>query len=151
MPRFFRRFAEGVFDEADIIARSAELAEFVVQAAGHYGFDPKRVMAAGFSNGANIGVSTLLLHPGLLLGGVLFRAMVPLEPATPPALSGTRVWLGAGRRDPIVPQENVQRLAALLQSAGADVTLEWRDAGHDLGSEEVAAAGRWLATGPPVS
>ncbi|MBK8002769.1 MAG: alpha/beta hydrolase [Gemmatimonadetes bacterium] len=148
MPRFFRRLAEGVFDEADLIARSAELAGFVGEAARHYGFDPKGVVAAGFSNGANIGASLLLLHPGVLAGGILFRAMVPLEPARVGGLAGTPVWLGAGRHDPIVPGENTERLAALLRRAGAEVTLDWRDLGHQLSDGEVRAAAAWLARGP---
>ncbi|HEY0368481.1 MAG TPA: hypothetical protein VGC85_02695, partial [Chthoniobacterales bacterium] len=32
MPRFFRRFAEGVFDEEDVIRRAHELADFVIAA-----------------------------------------------------------------------------------------------------------------------
>lgn len=144
MPRFFRRFAEGVFDEADIIARSAELAEFVGAAATHYGFDREQVRAVGFSNGANIGASLMLLHPAVLAGGVLFRAMVPLEPANLQGLRGKRVWLGAGRHDPIVPGENTERLAALFRRAGAEVTLDWREVGHQLTEAEVRAAGEWL-------
>src|SRR3712207_5545782 len=37
MPRFFRRFAEGVFDEADVTARANELADFVGEARAAYG------------------------------------------------------------------------------------------------------------------
>lgn len=155
MPRFFRRFAEGVFDEADIIARSAELAEFVGAAASHYGFDREQVHAVGFSNGANIGASLLLLHPEVLAGGVLFRAMVPLQPATLHGLHGKRIWLGAGRQDPIVPGENTERLAGLFRRAGAEVTLDWREVGHQLTEAEARAAGEWLrlergvTAGPP--
>src|ERR1700757_1463087 len=42
MPRFFRRLAEGVFDEADVIRRANELADFIVLAAKRYEFDPKQ-------------------------------------------------------------------------------------------------------------
>src|SRR5687768_17326892 len=54
MPRFFRRFGEGQFDEQDIIFRAGELAGFVAAAAEHYEFGPNRVIALGYSNGANI-------------------------------------------------------------------------------------------------
>lgn len=150
MPRFFRRLAEGVFDEEDIVRRSGELAEFVGEAATQYGFDPRGVVAVGFSNGANIGASLLLLHPRVLAGAVLFRAMVPLEPPVQGGLAGTRVWLGAGRYDPIVPGENSERLAELLRRAGAEVTLDWRDLGHQLTEPEVRAAGEWLARAATV-
>lgn len=143
VPRFFRRLAEGVFDEADLIARTADLAGFVQDSAKRYGFDPGRITAVGFSNGANIGASTLLLHPGVLSRAVLLRAMVPLEPA-PVRLDGTKVWLGAGRFDSIVPPTNTERLGELLKARGADVTLDWREAGHQLARGEVEAIQDWL-------
>jgi phospholipase/carboxylesterase len=146
MPRFFRRIAEGVFDPEDLRARTAELGEFLGSAAGRYGFDAKRVVAVGFSNGANIAASLLLRLPGLLAGAVLFRAMVPFEPESPSGLAGTQVWLGAGRLDAIVSAANTERLAQLLRQAGAEVTLDWRNAGHSLGPEEIEAARGWLAT-----
>ena len=144
MPRFFRRFAEGVFDVEDLRFRSAELAAFVAAAAEHYGFDPARVIATGFSNGANIAASVLLLSPQTLKAAVLFSAMVPLEPDPLPRLQGVHVMVSSGRRDPIVPEENSARLAALLESCGADVHMRWTDGGHTLGPEDVEAAAGWI-------
>ena len=144
MPRFFRRLAEGVFDEQDLINRTHELAGFVEAATAEYGLDRDRIFAVGFSNGANIAASLLLLHPGLLAGAVLLRAMVPLEPEPTPDLSGTPVYLAAGRSDPIVPAENTERLAGLLREAGADVTLDWQPGGHGIGRPEVDASRSWL-------
>ena len=145
MPRFFRRLAEGVFDEEDLIHRTHELANFVGAAAGKYGFDPRRVVAFGYSNGANIAAGTLLLRPGTLAGAVLLRAMTPLTPAQKPDLAGVPVFLAAGRHDPLVAVENVESLAAMLREAGARETLHWSDAGHQLTSPEIADAHRWLA------
>jgi phospholipase/carboxylesterase/glyoxalase family protein len=145
MPRFFRRLAEGVFDLDDLRARTAGLADFVGWAAGEYGFDPGQVIAAGFSNGANIAASLLLLRPGTLAGAILFRAMVPLTPETPPALAGVRVLIGAGRSDPLVHPAEVERLAAMLTTAGADVSVHWTPGGHQLTPGDVAAARAWLA------
>ena len=144
MPRFFRRLAEGVFDEEDLINRTHELAGFVEAATAEYGLGGDRIFAVGFSNGANIAASLLLLHPGLLAGAVLLRAMVPLEPDPTPDLSGTPVYLAAGRSDPIVPAENTERLAGLLREAGADVTLDWQPGGHGIGRPEVDASRSWL-------
>lgn len=147
MPRFFRRLAEGVFDVADLVARTHELADWVAAAARRYDLDPTRVTAVGFSNGANVAASMLLLRPRVLAGAVLFRAMVPLEPECLPTRVDTRVFLGSGRADPIVPIENAERLAALLRRAGADVTQHWAPAGHALTPEEVRAAAAWLREG----
>jgi phospholipase/carboxylesterase len=145
MPRFFRRLAEGVFDHEDLLARTHELAAWVDAAAAHYGLDRGKVVAAGFSNGANVAASMMLLHPGSLAGGVLFRAMVPFEPEAPVDLGGVPVLLGAGRGDPIVPAANTERLAEILRAAGARVTLDWRPGGHALGRAEVEDAARWVA------
>ena len=146
-PRFFRRLAEGVFDEQDLVARTHELADFVAASAGHYGFDPAKVLAVGYSNGANVAAAALLLRPEALAGGVLLRAMVPLEPERAPDLSGKRVFLAAGRADPIVPRANVERLAEILRSAGADVTLSAHARGHQLEPDDVGLAREWLARG----
>ncbi len=146
-PRFFRRLAEGVFDLDDLRARTAELAEFVAAAAAHYHFDPSDVVACGFSNGANIAASLVLLLPGVLARAVLFRAMVPLVPYPLPSLPRTPVLVSNGRADPIVAQAETERLAALLRGAGADVTLAWQAAGHHLVQEDLTGAREWLATG----
>jgi len=144
-PRFFRRLAEGVFDHEDLLFRTHELAEFVEAASEEYGFDPSRLVAAGYSNGANVAASTLLLHPGLLRAAVLFRAMVPFEPDVTPDLSGTPIFIAAGRMDRMIPPNNTQRLADMLLEAGADVDLRWRDTGHPLTYEDVREAKQWLA------
>jgi len=144
MPRFFRRLSEGVFDVEDLTLRAGELADFVAAAAAHYRFDPSRVIAMGFSNGANIASAMMLLRPGVLEGGVLFRAMVPLEPVSPGQLSGTRVLISNGRIDPIVSVEETERLARLLQRAGADVEVHWQPAGHQLMPSDFAVAKTWL-------
>jgi predicted esterase len=144
MPRFFRRLAMGVFDQEDLVNRTHELAEFITASASEYGFDPGRVFAVGFSNGANIAASLLLLHPDLLAGAVLLRAMAPFEPEMSPDLSGTPVYLAAGRSDQMVPPESTERLAELLKAAGAEVTLDWQPGGHGIGRTEIEAARSWL-------
>jgi phospholipase/carboxylesterase/glyoxalase family protein len=149
-PRFFRRLAEGVFDQEDLVFRTHELAGFVDAASREYGFDPHRLVAAGYSNGANIAASTILLHPGLLRAAVLFRAMVPFEPEITPDLSGMPVFMASGRRDQMIPPDNSQRLADILREAGADVDLRWRDTGHGLTYEEVEEARTWLSRVPPA-
>ena len=144
-PRFFRRLAEGVFDHEDLVFRTHELAGFIEAAAEEYGFDKSKLVATGYSNGANIAGSLILLHPGLLRAAVLFRAMVPFEPEATPDLSGMPVFMASGRRDQMIPPDNSQRLADLLGEAGADVDLRWRETGHGLTYEEVAEAKEWLA------
>ncbi|HXT14702.1 MAG TPA: alpha/beta hydrolase [Gemmatimonadaceae bacterium] len=145
MPRFFRRLAEGVFDQEDLAVRTDELAEFVDQAADAYAFDRARVIAAGFSNGANIAASMLLRKGAVLRGAALFSPMVPFEPTAPVSLASTRVFIGAGRRDPIVPLPQVERLRELLVQSGADVTLHWQDGGHTITNDELAAAQQWIS------
>lgn len=145
LPRFFRRLAEGVFDVPDLIERTQELAEFVRAAAAEYGFDPAAVFGVGYSNGANIAASLLLLRPGVLCGAVLFRPMVPLVPASPPRLDAVPVFVAAGQRDPIVRYEQTRQLVALLENAGADVSVHVEPAGHALTDGDVAAARAWLA------
>jgi predicted esterase len=144
MPRFFRRLAEGVFDVDDLKLRAAELADFVTAAAAHYRFDASRVVAMGFSNGANIASALMLVRPGILKGAILFRAMVPFEPDPVPALNGATVLISNGRIDPLVSPEETERLARLLQRAGAGVEVHWQPAGHQLMPSDFAVAKTWL-------
>jgi phospholipase/carboxylesterase len=143
--RFFRRLAEGVFDHEDLVFRTHELADFIEATSEEYGFDLSKLVAVGYSNGANIAASLMLLHPGLLRAAVLFRAMVPFEPEDVPDLSGMPIFLAAGRMDRMIPPENTERLVEILRDAGADLDLRWRNTGHALTYEEVAEAKEWLS------
>ena len=144
MPRFFRRIAEGIFDEEDLKRRTHELAEFVAAAAQHYELAADKIVAVGYSNGANIAASLLLLRPETLRAAILFRAMVPLIPEKLPDLSSARVWIGAGNQDPIIPTSETQRLVDLLRSARADVTIRFVNAGHGLTNNEIEIVRDWL-------
>jgi predicted esterase len=144
MPRFFRRLAEGVFDLEDLKTRTNELADFVAAAVGHYKLDADHIVGVGYSNGANIAASMLLLRPEIMHAAILFRAMVPLVPEKMPELPSVHVWIGAGDQDPIIPPSEAQRLVELLRRAGAEVTIRFFNAGHGLTSSEVEAAAQWL-------
>ena len=144
MPRFFRRFAEGVFDLEDLKYRTNELADFVAAAGEHYGFTSDNVVAVGYSNGANIAASMLLLRPEVMPAAILFRAMVPLVPNKLPELSSVHVWIGAGDQDSIIPPSEAQGLVELLRRAGADVTIRFFNAGHGLTNDDLEAARHWL-------
>lgn len=143
MPRFFRRFDEGVFDEQDVRHRADELADFVNAARKEYGIG--RPIAVGYSNGANIAAAVLLTRPDAFAGAVLLRAMVPLSDPPRPDLAGKSVLLLTGRMDPIAPAENAGRLASLLRQGGANVDHRTVPAGHALSHADVAAATTWLA------
>lgn len=145
MPRFFRRFAEGVFDEEDVVQRANELGNFIIAAGQTYNFKPEHLIAVGYSNGANIAAAMLLLRPEVLRRALLFRAMVPLSNPPRNDLSGDSVLISAGHDDPIIPLENVRRLTALLQEGGAEVQLEIQQASHGLVPEDLIVAKLWLA------
>ncbi len=144
-PRFFRRIAEGVFDQEDLARRTDELATFITAAAQTYHLDRQGIVAVGFSNGANIAASLLLRHPGLLHAAVLLSPMMPFEPETLPDLAGTTVFIGAGRSDPIAPPAQAERLAQRLRDGGAAVTLHWSPGVHTIAKGELEAAAHWIA------
>ena len=150
MPRFFKRTAVGVFDEADLARRAGDLGRFVRAAAERYGFDPAKVRALGYSNGANTAAALLLLDPSLLSGAALLRAILPLEPPLPPDLTGKPVLMAAGRQDPYAPIERVEALADRLTRAGAKVDLRWTDAGHALLPAEIDEVAEWFAPRSPA-
>lgn len=142
-PRFFRRLAEGVFDVQDLKFRTNELASFVQAASKKYGFDPRSVVALGYSNGANIAASMLLLRPESLKGAILFRPMVPLEPEKRPDLSKKKIFISAGKFDSIIPRSQTEKLREMLEHAGAEVGINWEDSDHSLAANEVEKARLW--------
>ena len=142
MPRFFRRLAEGVFDEADVRRRAHELADFVGEARRAYGLSAP--VAVGFSNGANIAAALLVLRPGVLAGAALLRAMVPLSEAPQADLAGKRVLMISGAMDPIIPAENSAQLAASLSAFGAEVQHQVLPTGHGLSQTDLQLLVRWF-------
>jgi predicted esterase len=145
MPRFFRRRAEGVFDLDDLKLQTDDLARFVSSASRKYGLDAYKIIAVGYSNGANIAASLLLTHPRLLSGAILFRPMVPFRPQLAPDLKDIPVLLAAAVHDQIVPPQQTAELSRILTTAGARVSTHWHPGGHELGADDVAAAKQWLS------
>ena len=142
MPRFFRRLAEGVFDEEDVIRRANELADFVIAARQRY--DLEAPIALGYSNGANIAAAMMLLRPDVLAGGILLRAMVPLREPPQADLAGKRVLIVSGHSDPIIPPSNSAALTSMLQKAGGEVEHRTLPVGHQLSQADLTLATQWL-------
>jgi phospholipase/carboxylesterase len=142
MPRFFRRLAEGVFDEEDVRRRALELSDFVAEARAAYGIPAP--FALGYSNGANIAGAVLLLRPDVLAGAILLRAMVPLSHAPQADLGGKPVLIMSGATDPIIPAANAARLASMLKQAGAAVEHRTLPVGHELSQADISFARAWL-------
>jgi len=143
MPRFFRRFAEGSFDEDDVRSRAYDLADFVEKARIHYGISSP--IALGYSNGANIAAAMMLLRPKVLAGAILLRAMVPLSQTPPVDLTGKPILIASGKSDPIIAPDKAARLATLLQQHGATVEHRNLPTGHELSQADVTLARAWLS------
>ena len=148
MPRFFRRLAEGVFDEADLRRRTQDLADFVAAARAEYGLAAP--IALGFSNGANIAAALLMLRPETLAGAALIRPMTPLAEAAPPDLSGKPILMLSGAMDPIVGAADAAELAARFAASGASVDHRTLPVGHGLTQLDVAITTTWLAERPSI-
>lgn len=143
MPRFFKRFAEGLLDEDDLRFRTNELNEFLRDAAEKYEFDRDNVVAIGYSNGANIAASQLYFDKTALKGAILHHPMPPFKALKPVDLTDIPVFIGAGTNDPLIPMEETEKLVDLLKEANANVSLHWENLGHQLSQTEVEAAKEW--------
>ena len=104
----------------------------------------KHIIAVGYSNGANIAASMILLRPEILSSALLFRAMVPLVPQTLPNLNDKHIFMSSGLYDPIVSRQEAERLFGLFKKAGANISLSWQEIGHELAMEEIWKAKEWL-------
>ena len=134
-----------MFDPKEVRSRAEELARFVRAAVITYRLDPARVFALGYSNGANVTSTVMFVEPGILQGAILFRPMLVYEPTERKDLSGSAVFISAGRMDPVVQTASVERLVKLFELAHAEVTLKWQLVGHNLVPSEVSEAADWLA------
>lgn len=147
MPRFFRRYAEGIFDLEDVAFRAGELAKWIRAAIAHYGVDAAKVTAVGYSNGANTAAAMMLQTPGILTSAVLMRAMLTIQPPSQQP-DHARVLMLTGEHDPIIPVENAKRLGGLLRERGMQVEQHILPAGHQLVQPDLGLSMQWLAKLP---
>jgi phospholipase/carboxylesterase len=151
MPRFFRRLREGVFDEDDLRARVDELATFLAAVEAEYGVAPGAWTAVGFSNGANIASAMLLRRPRALAAAVLFAAMVPFREPPAADLTGKRVAVVNGRRDPMATPEHTATLTEQLRARGAEVTVLSHDGGHTIDGRQLPLVRRFVQGEPATT
>jgi phospholipase/carboxylesterase len=144
MPRFFERLADGVFDDADVIRRADQLADFLLKTAPQYGCDVETLVGFGYSNGANIAAAILLQRPEVFSSAVLIRPMLPLQPRTLPDLTGKPVLILQGLRDTVIPPHSTRDLIDLLKQSGACVEVATVEAGHEIIPSDLEEAGRWF-------
>ncbi|GAB3134398.1 alpha/beta hydrolase [Marisediminicola antarctica] len=147
MLRWFRRFAEGQFDVDDVVRRAGELAAFIAEACAAYGLGDRRLIAIGFSNGANIALATALLHPESIDRAIAFSGMNPLpDREVDTDLSGSRVLMLNGDSDPFAPLASAERVVAVLAERGAEARHVVRAGGHGIDGSDLRAALDWLAS-----
>ena len=145
MPRFFKRLAEGVFDEEDLKFRTEELQNYLKDASVKYGFDRNNIVAVGYSNGANIAASLLFHYENVVRGAVLHHPMVPIRGMALPHMKNLPIFIGAGHNDPICSSAETEELSEILGAAEADVKIHWEQNGHQLTHTEVEAARIWFS------
>lgn len=146
MPRFFKRLGMGIFDEADLHFRTNEMVAFIKELAGTEGFDPTKVIALGYSNGANIAGATLVKYPGFLAGAILYRPMQPFKTIeNKGANSKARVFFSSGQLDPTVNREATQGYIDILKSSGSDVEFHEFPTGHNLTQADITLSKKWLS------
>lgn len=143
MARFFRRLEEGIFDEEDLVFRTRELDGFLDYAAKKYDFNRQNIIGIGYSNGANIAASLILLYPKSLRAAILHHPMVPFREMEKKSLKGISVFISAGDNDPICKPEETEELKEILEELDADVFTHWESNGHRLTSTEVKVAAKW--------
>lgn len=143
MPRFFRRLAEGIFDEEDLIYRTKELNNFLDEASKRYNFNRDNIVAIGYSNGANIAASLLLQYPSSLKAAILHHPMVPIRDIEKTSLKDVPIFIGAGLNDSICRPEETKELEKMFKDREARLTVYWESNGHRLTKTELDSAKKW--------
>ncbi|MGX8007897.1 alpha/beta hydrolase [Mesorhizobium sp. ORM8.1] len=148
--RWFERITPTSFEQASIRNEIAAYAKFVIEATERHGLDLKRATFLGYSNGANVVSSLMLLHPGLVRRAALLRAMPVLDDPPAVALDGTRVLIIAGAGDQTYGLY-APALVTLFSQRGAEIDARIVASGHEFGDMDAAIARQWCAGPVPVS
>lgn len=145
MPRFFKRLSMGVFDEKDLTFRTHEMVSFLKELALKEGFDINKLIALGYSNGANIAGSTLVLYPDFLAGAILYRPMQPFKNIGIDVKNSkkTPVFMSNGMVDPTVNQADTVKYISILKKVGFDVVNYSLSTGHHLTREDLTLSVEW--------
>ncbi|HEY9257277.1 alpha/beta hydrolase [Chitinophaga sp.] len=148
MPRFFRRLGMGVFDEEDVHFRTHEMVHFLQELAATEGFDINKMIAVGYSNGANIAGAALILYPEWLAGAVLFRPMQPLSGLEDSFETQRQqpVFMSSGTEDVTIDPAATAAYASLLSANGFKVSTYHINTGHNLVQQDISLAAEWIAT-----
>ncbi|PNY81161.1 alpha/beta hydrolase [Deinococcus koreensis] len=142
-PRFFRRFSATSYDQPHLLSEAGALADFVGEAAREYGLNAARVVALGYSNGANIALASLAHRPDAWAGAVLLRPVMPMDEPPEADLKGLPVLVLSGERDPYQPF--AAPVVPYLNRAGARVEEHLLAAGHELTPQDAQLTAAWLA------
>ncbi len=145
MPRFFKRLGMGIFDEKDLHSRTDEMVSFIKSLADKEDFDVTKIIALGYSNGANIAGSTLILYPTFLSGAILYRPMQPFKEISNDLKNDgqTPVFMSNGTDDPTIDRAATASFVKLLKNAGFDVESHELQTGHQLSQKDVQLSVDW--------
>lgn len=145
MPRFFKRLGMGIFDEQDLNFRTYEMVDFIKGLAEKEDFYSTKIIALGYSNGANIVGSTLVLYPEFLAGAILYRPMQPFKKidAELKNVTNTPVFMSNGVMDPTISQADTVSFVNILKTAGFNVANHSLSVGHALTREDLRLSVEW--------
>ncbi|OBQ58654.1 alpha/beta hydrolase [Mesorhizobium erdmanii] len=148
--RWFERISPTRFEQQNILAETAAFAAFASEAAKRHGLDLGQTTFVGYSNGANLVSSLMLLHPGIVRRAVLLRPMPVLDQVPATDLARTRTLIIAGATDetygPFAPA-----LVTLLSRHGAEIDARIIASGHEIGDSDAAIVKQWLAGSADVA
>lgn len=147
--RWYRKASAISFDQASIRFEAETFARFIEGLGADKLVDPGSTLYLGYSNGANLLASVMLLHPGLIRRAVLLRAMPVLDDPPSVDLSAARVLILGGKADHTYGSY-ASILDEILKRNGASVTRETLSSGHECGEPDVLAAQHWLDSEAPA-
>lgn len=140
MPRYFKRLSPGVFDLENLIEETHWLHQTIIELFNLYDLNHHDIHVLGYSNGANIASSINFHFPKMFLSSILFHPMKPFDQFDYPNLKDQKIWIGAGKNDPIVPIQQTIDLANIYQEQGAEVEVFWSHSGHQITQEAILKA-----------
>lgn len=123
------------------------LGRFLDEIVGGYNIDPVRLYVLGFSQGAMMSGSLLLMQPESIAGAVLLSGYLPSQAGLtidPTRVRGKPVFVRHGTRDDVIPVDFGRESRDYLSSAGAALDYGEYPIGHQISDLELHDVAAWL-------
>ena len=143
MNRYFKRIKPGVFDLESLRHETENLYDFIKSSVEKYQLKSDKIQVFGYSNGANIAINLMFTFENIFSDAILFHPMIPQKEINIKHLNKTKVFICAGKNDPIISIKESNDLIHIFQKLEAVLSVYWSESGHTISNKSFQEAINW--------